>query len=97
MHGDLINWFVPLAAMLGAGLFAGFAAGIFGIGGGFVVVPALFVVLPLLGGTHEAVAHVAIGTSADHRHFDPFLARSCQARRGGVRSAEGVGAVDHIG
>ncbi|MBU1258006.1 MAG: TSUP family transporter, partial [Alphaproteobacteria bacterium] len=64
MHGDVMTWLVPLVSMLAAGLFAGFAAGIFGIGGGFVVVPALFVVLPLLGGTHDAIAHVAIGTSA---------------------------------
>jgi len=47
------GWLVPLIAMLAAGLLAGFAAGIFGIGGGFVVVPALFVVLPLLGGIHS--------------------------------------------
>lgn len=53
----------PLIAMLVAGLLAGFFAGIFGIGGGFVVVPALFLVLPLLGGAHDAIAHVAIGTS----------------------------------
>jgi len=58
------GWLVPLIAMLAAGLLAGFAAGIFGIGGGFVVVPALFVVLPLLGGIHSQYAHVAIGTSA---------------------------------
>jgi len=60
MNGDVMTWLVPLLWMLAAGLFAGFAAGIFGIGGGFVVVPALFVVLPLLGGTPAAIAHVAI-------------------------------------
>ncbi|MET0371092.1 MAG: sulfite exporter TauE/SafE family protein [Sphingobium sp.] len=64
MNGDMMTWLVPLISMLAAGLLAGFAAGLFGIGGGFVVVPALFVVLPLLGGTHDAIAHVAIGTSA---------------------------------
>ena len=51
-------------AMLGAGLLAGFAAGLFGIGGGFVVVPALMLVLPMLGGSAAELAHVAIGTSA---------------------------------
>ncbi|MFC4593060.1 sulfite exporter TauE/SafE family protein [Sphingobium tyrosinilyticum] len=84
MPGDLINWFVPLAAMLGAGLFAGFAAGIFGIGGGFVVVPALFVVLPLLGGTHEAVAHVAIGTSAATIIVTSIRSLLAHAKRGAV-------------
>ncbi|MES2096962.1 MAG: sulfite exporter TauE/SafE family protein [Pseudomonadota bacterium] len=52
-----------VAAMLAAGIVAGFAAGIFGIGGGFVVVPALFAVLPLLGAGKGELAHVAIGTS----------------------------------
>ena len=57
-------WLVPLIALLVAGLVAGFAAGLFGIGGGFVVVPALLAVLPLLGGDTVQYAHVAIGTSA---------------------------------
>eukprot|EP01039_Chlorochromonas_danica_P013086 gene13086-15103_t len=60
----IAGWAAPLVAMLAAGLLAGFAAGIFGIGGGFVVVPALFIVLPLLGGDHAQYAHIAIGTSA---------------------------------
>jgi uncharacterized protein len=84
MHANLVNWFVPLAAMLGAGLFAGFAAGIFGIGGGFVVVPALFVVLPLLGGTHEAIAHVAIGTSAATIIVTSIRSLLAHAKRGAV-------------
>jgi len=84
MHGNLVNWFMPLAAMLGAGLFAGFAAGIFGIGGGFVVVPALFVVLPLLGGTHEAIAHVAIGTSAATIIVTSIRSLLAHAKRGAV-------------
>jgi uncharacterized membrane protein YfcA len=58
------SWILPLVAMLAAGLLAGFAAGMFGIGGGFVVVPALLVVLPLLGGEKAQYAHIAIGTSA---------------------------------
>src|SRR5580698_4157077 len=57
-------WVLPLLAMLAAGLLAGFAAGLFGIGGGFVVVPALFIVLPLMGGMKEQYAHIAVGTSA---------------------------------
>lgn len=52
-----------ILAMLAAGLFAGFAAGLFGIGGGFVVVPAMIALLPLLGGAKGEYTHVAIGTS----------------------------------
>ena len=84
MHGDLMTWLLPFVAMLGAGLFAGFAAGIFGIGGGFVVVPALFVVLPLLGGTHEAIAHVAIGTSAATIIVTSIRSLLAHAKRGAV-------------
>lgn len=84
MHGDILSWVVPLVAMLGAGLFAGFAAGIFGIGGGFVVVPALFVVLPLLGGTHDAIAHVAIGTSAATIIVTSIRSLLAHAKRGAV-------------
>lgn len=75
---------LPLVSMLAAGLFAGFAAGIFGIGGGFVVVPALFVVLPLLGGTHEAIAHVAIGTSAATIIVTSIRSLLAHAKRGAV-------------
>lgn len=59
-----MDWVIPLAGLLGAGLAAGFAGGVFGIGGGFVVVPALLLMMPLLGGDKAQYAHVAIGTSA---------------------------------
>ncbi|HAF43024.1 MAG TPA: sulfite exporter TauE/SafE family protein [Sphingobium sp.] len=84
MHGDIMTWLVPLVAMLGAGLLAGFAAGIFGIGGGFVVVPALLVVLPLLGGTKDAIAHVAIGTSAATIIVTSIRSLMSHAKRGAV-------------
>lgn len=84
MHGDVMTWLIPLVSMLAAGLFAGFAAGIFGIGGGFVVVPALLVVLPLLGGTHDAIAHVAIGTSAATIIVTSIRSLLAHAKRGAV-------------
>jgi uncharacterized membrane protein YfcA len=58
------SWLLPMLGLLAAGLVAGFAGGVFGIGGGFVVVPALLLMLPLLGGDIAQYAHVAIGTSA---------------------------------
>lgn len=84
MQGDMMSLTIPLISMLAAGLFAGFAAGIFGIGGGFVVVPALFIVLPLLGGTHDAIAHVAIGTSAATIIVTSIRSLMAHAKRGAV-------------
>lgn len=51
------------AALLAAGAAAGFAGGLFGIGGGFVVVPALILILPILGAQPDQLTHLAIGTS----------------------------------
>jgi len=52
-----------VGVLMAAGLAAGFVAGLFGIGGGFVVVPALLLVFPYFGVEADLVAHVAIGTS----------------------------------
>lgn len=52
-----------VAILMAAGLVAGFVAGLFGIGGGFVVVPALLVVFAFFNVDPEIITHVAIGTS----------------------------------
>ena len=79
-----MNLIVPLVGLLAAGLLAGFAAGLFGIGGGFVVVPALFVVLPLLGGSPSEYAHVAVGTSAATIIVTSIRSLRSHAKRGAV-------------
>ncbi|MCJ2182753.1 sulfite exporter TauE/SafE family protein [Novosphingobium sp. 1949] len=61
---ESMDWLIPVVGLLAAGLAAGFAGGVFGIGGGFVVVPALLIMMPLLGGDKSQYAHVAIATSA---------------------------------
>ena len=52
-----------LIAMLAAGAVAGITAGLFGVGGGFIVVPALLTVFPLFSDNVEQHIYVAIGTS----------------------------------
>jgi uncharacterized membrane protein YfcA len=84
MSIETMTWLVPLGAMLAAGLAAGFTAGIFGVGGGFVVVPALFVVLPLLGGLKQEYAHTAIGTSAATIVITSIRSLASHAKRGAV-------------
>jgi uncharacterized protein len=56
--------FVWLAAALaGAGVFAGLLAGIFGIGGGAVLVPVFYPILGLMGIDDAVRMHVSVGTS----------------------------------
>jgi uncharacterized membrane protein YfcA len=54
---------ILIAAMAGAGMFAGLIAGLFGVGGGTVLVPALFYAFGVFGLGGEANLHVAVGTS----------------------------------
>lgn len=60
MSPDLI-WLV--LALVAAGLVAGFVGGLFGIGGGVVVVPALYYAFAALGVDEAVRMHVAVGTS----------------------------------
>ncbi|WP_137681664.1 sulfite exporter TauE/SafE family protein [Aurantiacibacter suaedae] len=75
---------LPLLALLGAGAGAGFAGGLFGIGGGFVVVPALVLILPLLGARPDQLTHVAVGTSLASIIFTSLRAVKSHAARGAV-------------
>ncbi|MGD9968713.1 MAG: sulfite exporter TauE/SafE family protein [Hyphomonadaceae bacterium] len=60
MSSDLI-WLV--AGLMIAGLSAGFVGGLFGIGGGIVIVPALYFTFTVLGVDEAVRMHVAVGTS----------------------------------
>jgi len=54
---------MTLAYLVGAGLVAGFLAGLLGIGGGIVTIPVLFVLFEQLGTPLEWRMHAAIATS----------------------------------
>lgn len=59
----LTDIFSLLAAVVTAGLFGGLIAGLFGVGGGTVIVPVLFYAFSILGLGGESNLHVAVGTS----------------------------------
>jgi hypothetical protein len=74
-----------LAALVAAGLAGGFVAGLFGVGGGTVIVPAVFYAFEVLGvGGEEQSAHGHRNLPADHRGDQLALAEGAPvAWRGG--------------
>lgn len=52
-----------IAALAGTGLVGGVLAGLLGVGGGIVIVPVLYNILPFFGVDDTIRIHVAIGTS----------------------------------
>lgn len=65
-----------------AGIVAGLVSGLFGLGGGLTIVPALAVALPLQGVAQGHVMHLAIGTSLAVMFFTALYTTSLRSRRG---------------
>ncbi len=63
MEITLLSVVFLLGALFAAGAIAGLTAGLFGNGGGFVVVPALLAVFPLFSDNTAQHIYVAVGTS----------------------------------
>src|SRR5512146_1251152 len=63
MQEALIQWLPMLLALLGAGAAGGMMAGLLGVGGGIVIVPALDTALTLAGVDPAVALHVAVATS----------------------------------
>ncbi|MEM7097902.1 MAG: sulfite exporter TauE/SafE family protein [Pseudomonadota bacterium] len=76
---------VLVLALIAAGTIAGITAGLFGNGGGFVVVPALIAVFSFFYETDSQLIYVAIGTS---------LASIVVASARSVQTHQAKGAVD---
>ncbi|MCX2930712.1 sulfite exporter TauE/SafE family protein [Mycobacterium sp. CVI_P3] len=65
-----------------AGIVAGLVSGLFGLGGGLTIVPALAVALPLQGVAQEHVMHLAIGTSLAAMFFTALYTTFLRSRHG---------------
>ncbi len=78
---SLLIWLVPLLGL--TGVIAGILAGLLGVGGGIVIVPALYYAFSYLGIDIEIRMHLAVGTSL--ATIIPTSIRSSLAhnRRGG--------------
>lgn len=71
-------------ALIATGLFAGLIAGLFGIGGGVVMVPAFYFVLGALGYEDGPRMHMAVGTSLAVIVATSLRSVSAHARHGAV-------------
>lgn len=78
---DILLNFAVLAAV---GALAGYAAGLFGIGGGAVMVPALFFAFRSLGVDEAVLMHVCVGTSAAVIIFNGYRSVKSHLARGSV-------------
>ena len=74
-------------ALIGAGLFGGIIAGLFGVGGGTVLVPVLFYAFTVLGVGGEGDLHTAIGTSLATIVFTSLASGLGHHRKGAIDTA----------
>jgi len=63
LMSDIPLLITMILALLGTGIVAGILAGLLGVGGGIVIVPVLFLMLPYFGVKDDIRMHVAVGTS----------------------------------
>ena len=73
------------ALYLAAGAVAGFLAGLFGVGGGLIIVPALIFVFAAQQFPAEYIAHIALGTSLASIVFTSVASLCAHHRHGAVQ------------
>ncbi len=79
-----IDWLPLIAALLGAGAMGGLLAGLLGVGGGIVIVPALDLALTMAGVEPAAALHVAVATSMANIVPTSISSSRSHAKRGAV-------------
>lgn len=73
--------------LIAGGLVAGFLSGLFGIGGGGILVPILYELFGVLGSSDDVRMHAAVGTSFAIIVPTAFFAARAHYRRGSIDSA----------
>lgn len=85
MDGITTAALIELAAVaVGAGIAGGILAGLLGVGGGIVIVPALYFALTLIGMEPELTMKVAVGTSLATIVFTSLSSGLGHYRRGAI-------------
>ena len=80
----LATYWPFVVGLLVTGVFSGIAAGLLGIGGGAIIVPALSTALSVLGYDSDVVQHVAVGTSLAIIIPTGFMSARAHYRRGSL-------------
>jgi len=81
---DILDIAAIILALAAAGGFAGFIAGLLGVGGGIVLVPTLYWLLPLFGADEPVRMHMAVGTSLATIIATSAVSARGHARRGAI-------------
>jgi len=79
MGQAVIDFLPTILALALTGAIAGFGAGMFGIGGGAIIVPALFYTFKFLGYDASFLMRCGLGLALLQRHF--YWLRASRERR----------------
>ena len=78
------HWLIYILSLAIAGLSSGFAAGLFGVGGGIVRIPIFIFLWPFFGIDSEILMHLAAGTSLTLAIPSAIMASRAQHRAGNL-------------
>lgn len=79
--------FDVIAVLIGLGLLNGVIAGLLGVGGGLIIVPAMLWFLPKVGVSQEQVMHMALATSMATICFTSISSARAHQKRGSIATS----------